>query len=199
VVRSTTVLDASRLGRLLPVTGKWILTSLLSYDREGSLGQFTFNLSASGLNVEVVADRLERDFSCVATIGGMRRSLLLDGELSQHLAETLRPFTHLRGLRIGQRWRIRLLDPLALMRGEGLEFQTQLAEVTAREMVAHRGRRVECFRIETPSAVAWADESGRVVRQEVQIPLAGRWVLTDEAYDAGQKREAMAGRKKERP
>ena len=55
--------------------------------------------------------------------------------------------------------------------------------VTAREAIEHHGEDVECFRIETEQTVAWADDDGHIIRQEVTIPLLGRWTMIDEPYD----------------
>jgi hypothetical protein len=195
LIRSTTVLDVSKIAGMLPVSGQWLLSTELSYDAHHVLDHGKFTLEAPGISGEVSAERLERDFSVIAKLGDMKKTLLLDGEMSQFLAETLRPFTHLEELNVGQRWRMRLLDPFALIKNQSVEFQTQLAEVTRMEVVEHDGVEVECFRVETPSATAWADHDGRVLKQEVQIPLIGRWTLVDEPFD-WQAREAVTrGRK----
>jgi len=193
LVRSTTVLDSARISSMLPVAGTWTLSTDLSYDAEGVLTQFHFGLLAPGLSADVNAERLERDYSCIARLGSIQKTMLLDGELSQSLAESLRPFTHLGNLRVGQSWRVRLLDPLAIIKSESLEFRTQIAKVTGRRAIRNGGRTIECFRIQTPSAVAYADDSGLVVRQEVQLPLGGRWILTDEPYDPAARRAAFRG------
>jgi len=87
-----------------------------------------------------------------------------------HLAETLRPFTHLKNLHVGQRWRLRLLDPIPLLQSGNMDLQISLVTVTGREPIDHGGRRIECFRVETEGAVAWVDDTGRVLRQEFKSP-----------------------------
>jgi hypothetical protein len=71
-----------------------------------------------------------------------------------------------------------------------LEFKVQLAEVKRRETIHHSGKDTECFRIETDGTVAWADKAGRVLRQEVRIPILGCFVLTDEAFDRSSYNQA---------
>ena len=194
-ISSTTLLEAGKVSGMMPITGSWLLGTDLAYDAGGRLDHFHFTLSAPGVTGEVDAERIERDFSVLARLGDTKKSMLLDGELSKYLSETLRPFTHLAGLRVGQSWRIRLLDPLALIRSGSVDFQTILARVTQMDIIEHRGGLVRCFRVESPTARAWADSTGRVLRQEVQLPLVGKWTLVDEPVDVDARRNALRAKK----
>jgi hypothetical protein len=98
----------------------------------------------------------------------------------------------LKNLRVGQRWRLRLLDPIPFLQSGKFDLQIRLATVAAREPIEHEGRRTECFRVETEGARAWVDDSGRVLRQAVQVPLLGKWTLTDEPYDPKARARALA-------
>jgi hypothetical protein len=189
---STTLLDLRPIATALPWPGPILCDTTLTYVRDGVLDQFRFRLEGTEVPILVVGERCGRDFSCTTTIGQVTNTVPLDGRLSECLAESLRPFTYLRDLHIGQSWRIRLLNPLALLWEQRPEFNMSLATVTGRETIDHRGRPVECFRIEAQGSVAWADDTGRVVRQEVRLPLLGRWVLTDEPYDRDARRAAIA-------
>jgi len=195
MVSSTTVLDAGKVAGMLPITGTWLLGTDLSYDAKGRLDHFHFTLATPAVSGDVDAERIERDFSVIARLGDMKKTMLLDGELSKYLSETLRPFTHLGGLRVGQSWRIRLLDPFALLRSGSVEFQTILARVAGLETIEHKGNLVQCFRVESPTARAWVDSSGRVLKQEVQLPLVGKWTLQDESVDADARRNAMKAKR----
>lgn len=203
LIRSTTVLDVGKISAGLPVGGKWVFSTELTYDAQDALDHCKFTLNAPGLYGEVSAERLERDFSVIAKLGGdvhnrsgeIKKSMLLEGDLSRYLSETLRPFTYLDDLHVGQRWRIHLLDPFALMKNQSVEFQTQLAEVTRLESVLCQGHLIECFRVETPSATAWADKKGRVLKQEVLMPLIGKWTLIDEPVDLTARRAVIPSRK----
>lgn len=194
MVRSTTVLEAGKVAGMLPVHGTWILSTDLVYDTQERLEHFKFTLNAPGVYGEVDAERIERDFSVIAKFGELKKTLLLDGELSRYLSETLRPFTHLERLRVGQSWRIRLLDPFSLIKNQSVEFQTQLARVTRRETIQVDDGMVDCFRVETPTATAWADENGKVLKQEVRLPLIGTWTLLDEPYDKESRLNAVPER-----
>lgn len=182
-VQSLTQLEVGEISNLLPMAGSLFLDSELSYSDESVLDGFEFRMESAVLSARVKGTRFEGEFACIAEIGGMKQSMALDTALSRFLGDSLRPFTHLEGIQVGQSWRLRLLDPISMLRGSGMEFRTQLVRVTARETITHRGGAVSCFRIETDGAIAWADERGRVLRQEVQVPLLGKWVIEDEPYN----------------
>ncbi len=190
-VHSTTLLDFRPLATAFPLRGPLLSDATLTYVGDGDLDQFRFRLEGAELPILVVGERCGRDFSCTTTMGQATTTIPLDGRLSECLAESLRPFTYLRDLQVGQSWRIRLLDPLALLMEQRPDFKMMLATVTDRETIDHQGRPVECFRIEAAGSVAWAGDTGRVLRQEVQLPLLGRWVLTDEPFDRDARRAAI--------
>ncbi|MBK8269008.1 MAG: hypothetical protein IPK83_12165 [Planctomycetes bacterium] len=162
----------------------------MNYDSKAQLESFNFKLEIAGLSARVTGTRYDTEFACIAQVGDMTQTMALDGEVSRYLGDSLRPFTHLKGLRIGQTWRLRLIDPIALLRGSSVEFTTRLVKVVARETIEHGGEKVDCFRIETDGAVAWSNDAGQVLRQEVQVPLLGRWVITDEPFDDAKRLKA---------
>lgn len=183
LVRSATRLDLGAIRTVLPLSGELVLQSDLSYAADDSLETFSFDLRSGGFEARIEGERYGRDYACTLRIGPKSWTIALEGEHSEYLGESLRPFTRLKNLTVGQRWRLRVLDPFAALQSQTLEFNTQVATVTARETIAHAGERVSCFRIETEGTVAWADDEGRVLRQEVNVPLLGRFVLTDEDFD----------------
>lgn len=191
-VHSTTLLDLRPIAGLLRLQEPLRCETSLIYVADGVLDQFRLRLEGAGVPIRVVGERCGRDFACTTKIGSLTKSVPLDGRLSECLAESLRPFTHLAGLHVGQTWRIRLLDPFSLLVGRGPEIKLHLVSVTRRETISHNGSRVECFRVETDNSVAWADDSGRVLRQEVQLPLVGRCILTDEPYSRAALEAALA-------
>ncbi len=189
-VHSTTALDLRLIDGLGPLGMRLLCDTCLTYLADGALDQFRLRVQGVGVPIEVVGERCGREFACTTTFGQAKSTLVIDGRLSECLAETLRPFTCLKDLKVGQRWRIRLLDPLSLLRGQGPDFSMRLATVTGREAIKHAGRDVSCFRIETDGTVAWADETGRILRQEIRLPVLGRWILTDEPFDRNARRAA---------
>lgn len=191
-VQSTTEFEIDALSAILPGIKTFVLDSNLTYGPDGSLEGFKFALHGAQVPIQVTGERYVRDFACTARVGQVTKTIPLDAGVSQALGESMRPFTHLKDLHVGQSWRIRLVDPLTLLRGESMEFQMEVAKVTARETIRHAGKELECFRIETPSATAWAADDGRVIRQEVTLPILGKWVLEDEVFDARARQLARA-------
>lgn len=189
-VHSLTQLDLGAISSALPIAGPLFVESDLSYDGNQHLEEFLFRLETAFVAARVRGVRFGQQFACEAQIGAIKQSMAIDAELSRYLGDSLRPFTHLQGLKIGQAWRLRLLDPMALLSHSSVEFTTKLVRVTARESIEHDGKPVECFRIETEGTVAWATDSGRVIVQEVQVPLLGKWMLTDERYNDRARLEA---------
>ncbi len=191
LVRSATKLDLGAIRTVLPLAGDLILQSNLNYDVDDTLDAFDFDFRGLGVEARVEGERYGRDYACIIHVGQRRWSIVLEARQSEYLGETLRPFTRLGSLAVGQRWRLHVLDPFAVLQNQKLEFKTRVAAVTARETIMHDGRQVPCFRIETEGTVAWADDEGRVLRQEVNVPLLGRFILIDEPFDREAWRKAV--------
>lgn len=186
-VHGMTVID---LTGILPVVSRLRLESTLSYDKNDALDEFQFRLDTDVASAKIAGERYDTEFACIAEIGPHKRQMSLDARLSSYLSDSMRPFTHLGGLTVGQSWRLRVLDPMALIRGEEPRFNVQLVRVTKRETIEHRGEKIECFRIETERTTAWADDTGRVLRQEVVIPFLGTWNMLDEPFDSEARQAA---------
>ncbi|HWL95687.1 MAG TPA: hypothetical protein VNT79_19375 [Phycisphaerae bacterium] len=190
-VHSTTRLDLQGISNLMPFAGDLFLDADLSYDPQGRLDGFVFRMETSAVAARIKGTRYDSEFACIAQIGKVTQTMAMDAELSRYLGDSFRPFTHLENLHVGQTWRLRLIEPLAMLRG-AMEFSTRLVKVERRETIRHAGKDVSCFRIETEGTVAWADDTGRVLRQEVQVPMLGKWTLEDEAYN---DRDRLAAKK----
>ncbi|GJQ25746.1 MAG: hypothetical protein HBSAPP02_07780 [Phycisphaerae bacterium] len=190
-VYSLSQLDIGKVTGLAPFSGPLLLETVVIFSGDNTLDDFKLNLMGGPMPVRVSAERFGSDFACTVRLGDSTMTMPFDGRTSSVLSETLRPFTHMGKLHVGQSWRLRLLDPLALLKGEAMEFQTELARVTRREQQSINGVELECYRIETRGAIAWADDEGRILRQEVTLPFLGKWILLDEPYDAAARRAAM--------
>ncbi|HPF40640.1 MAG TPA: hypothetical protein P5081_10160 [Phycisphaerae bacterium] len=191
-VHGITLLDVSGI---LPVAGivpvRTIrLESTLSYNLNDKLDQFSFVLDTEGASARIDGERYDQEFACVAKIGEIKRRIALDASLTAYLSDTFRPFTLLKGLKVGQSWRMRVIDPFALLQSQETKFDVRLVRVTRREKIKHRGAEIECFRVETDQTVAWADDDGHVLRQEVTMPFLGRWIMIDEPFDAHARQNA---------
>lgn len=182
-VQSTTLLNVHALSGIPLFSGEIGTETDLSYDESGQLSNFIFSIYGAGVPIRVSGERYAGDYAITAKLGAMTQFMSFDGQASRSLGDSLRPFTHLHGLTIGQTWRIRFLDPISLLKGETPEFEMRLVKVTARENIKHGGKDVLCYRVETDGTTAWADDTGRVLRQEVNIPLLGKWTMTDEKFD----------------
>lgn len=193
-IHSLTQLDVRKVSSMLPFAGDMYLTTDLTYGPAGGLNEFIFLMDSSAIQGRVQGVRYDKEFACKATVGAMTQTMTLDAELSKYIGDSMRPFTHLQGLHVGQTWRLRILDPFSMMRGGAADFTTKLVKVTGRETINHHGRMIACFRIESDGIIAWADESGRVLQQDVLIPLLGRWTITEEPFDDNAKRRAHSER-----
>lgn len=189
-VHSLTHLEIGGAIRLLPAVGDVLVDTSLTFEQGEQLRSFSFLMETAVLSARVRGFRYHNEFSCEAVVAGIRKTLSFDGDLSKHLGDSIRPFTHLEGLRVGQSWRLRSIDPMSLLQGGDVELSTRLVRVTRRQRINHDGQTVDCFRIETDDTTAWADDSGRILRQEVRIPLLGTWIMADEPFDANARRLA---------
>jgi hypothetical protein len=127
--------------------------------------------------------------------GPIRREMNLDFAASRMIGESMNPFASLPTLRVGQSWRMQMLDPLAAVLTGKTDFKPVVATVTGMETIPHPtepGRTVECFVVVTSpaSSKAWVDAKGTVFRQEAELPGVGRVTMIKEAYSERQREEA---------
>jgi hypothetical protein len=173
------------------------------FDMEGGLD--SFSLDVHGVPMTIIRVRGERRgiyFPCELQIGPIRRQASLDLSASRLIGESLRPFAFLPDLRVGQSWRMQLLDPMAAVMRRRAEFKPIVARVTGTEIIEHEGQPLECFVVETSpqSATAWVDSSGRVLMQRVDVPGFGKLTVRTEAYDEesrAQARQRVPDRRRE--
>jgi hypothetical protein len=122
-------------------------------------------------------------------VGEQEGRIILDSRAPAALGDCIRPFDRLPDLYVGRTWRLDLLDPISQILpnvdAAGLGFDRNiLIQVTAKEMLDFRGRMVETYVVEGGGAKGWVEsETGRVLRQEVTLPIIGKLVLLDEPYD----------------
>lgn len=127
------------------------------------------------------------DFTCRWKIGEAEGDFILPADMLRVFSEVTRPFDHMANLRVGQSWRMHIFNPLsALMPGtnaRNMGGEMIVAEVTGQENLFHRGENIRVFIVETDRARAWVAPDGRVVQQQIELPILGRLVLIDEPYD----------------
>jgi hypothetical protein len=138
------------------------------------------------------------EFACTWNLGEQEGRFLIESHAPKAWGDMIRRFDRLPNLHVGQSWRIKLLDPLAMLKPDmadsGMELEPIIVEVTRTEEIEHRGRKIETFVVEGADATAWVADDGRVLRQEVQVPLLGKLLLLDEPFDAVAHELARAGR-----
>ena len=79
--------------------------------------------------------------------------------------------------------RVTLTGRLASVTRRAGQFNVVLVRVTAKETIQHQSQAVECFRVEAPQLVAFVTSDGQVLRQEIEVPMFGRFVILSEPFD----------------
>ncbi len=133
------------------------------------------------------------EFVCSWRIANESGTFLLDADAPAALGDVIRPFDRLPELEVGQTWRVKLLNPLAALGPRGdtaVEAESMLIRVTGRQRIVHAGKQVETYVVKGGGATAYVAEDGRVLRQELTVPLLGDLLLLDERYDS-EAREAL--------
>ncbi len=156
------------------------------FDNDGGLDSFWLRvLGIPRTRVFVRGERHGIYFPCEIHLGPIHRQTNLEMSASRLIGDSLRPFSVLPTLHVGQSWRMQLLDPLSAALTRRVQFRSLVAHVTGMETIEHRGETVECFVVETsPQQVkAWVDRQGRVLLQEAEMPGLGRLLVRHEPYD----------------
>lgn len=186
-VRNQTMLQALQLPRGVTVPALRIDTEL-NYHGRSSLDQLQVTVYGLGPPVQLEGESIPpNDFPCQWQVGARRGSFVLSAEATRAIGDIIRPFDSLTGLAVGQSWRVKLLNPLAgIVPGWGggnMDTDTMLVRVVALQRIKHNGGPIQVFMLEAERFRAWVTPAGRVVRQEIDLPLFGVLTLVDEPYD----------------
>jgi hypothetical protein len=168
IARSTTLLESGALRKAIRVE------SHTGFNNKGRLDEFRLWVYGLPVQVTIEAASYGGDFPCIVTVGDERHEFTLQQETASALAEVFRPFVYLKGLHVGQTWRIASINPLGSLWGEDPAPEPVVARVAGRESIQYLGQTVPCFRVETRGAVAWVDDQGQVLLQEVELPMLGK-------------------------
>lgn len=190
LVHTLTALDGLPL--LPPIT----VDSKLTYAETGKLDSIDMRILGAPIRLEFRGEDYGMDFSCELITGPGpqdRFGFKLDAAAAATVNEALRPFTLLKDLHVGKTWRMRLINPLPVIRGGDAELEAFLVRVTAKETIVHNGERVECFRIESRNVRAWAGPDGLVLVQEVDLPIFGTLTIRQESYDERMRQAVSLG------
>jgi len=194
---STTIYGTLLLERL-PLVPAVLIETVTDFDAQGGMDSFSLDVyGVPMMKIQVRGERRGIYFPCEAHIGPLERQANLDLSASRLIGETLRPFTYLPTLRVGQRWRMQLLDAASIVAKQRAEFTSIVAEVTGTEVIRSPlyNEPVECFVVETSPqhAKAWVGPKGDVLLQEVDVPGLGKLSIREETFSQ-EKRSAAKQR-----
>ncbi len=164
-------------------------TRLRYRQEDGLLSDLVMTLYGLPTSVRLRGEFVPPDeFACKWKLGQRPGgTFVLDAEATRAIGDVFRPFRRMPGLYVGRTWRLSVLDPLAHilpgLKDQGMLAEPMIVRVTRQETIQHRGTAVETFVVETRRTKAWVAPDGRVLRQEVELPILGRLTLRDEAFD----------------
>lgn len=186
-LRTRTALESIPLGPNL-VTPQAVINSSLVYRRSGILDHFRMTVHGFPLEVRLEGElQASGEFPCQWVIGPHSGSFILSERATKSFGDMIRPFDTLPNLFVGKTWRVDLFNPLTQMMpgvgSSGFSAQSMLVRVEAEEPLQHRGQTVTAFRVESEGLRAWVAADGRVLRQEVQMPLFETLTLVEEPFD----------------
>jgi uncharacterized protein (DUF697 family) len=197
-VKTTTVLQPI----VLPAAGGVVTPRVrvemgLTY-RAGEATVDTLDFKMFGLPVPISLEgeaMPSGEFPFTWRVGDYRGKAMLDSRVPAALGDVIRPFDRLPNLYVGRSWRLDLLDPFSQLvpqlKQADLSLEPILVQVTRRETILHQGRPVDAYVVEGGGATAWVAQDGRVLRQEVVLPLLGKLILRDEPYDEDARRRVI--------
>ena len=168
------------LGDLGPLL---IDTDIKFTNDDDRLREFAMQVRGAPYKVTVEGELLGSEIVCHVQVGLKRRAFHVNAAAAGVIGESLRPFSMLPELRVGQTWRLYVVDPLGLMLGGKVAPKPVIARVTGRERITHRGEPVDAFVVEWPASRSWVDRNGGVLRTEVDLPLVGRVIIRSEPFD----------------
>jgi len=182
---NTTIYGTVRLNRVM-LFPPLLVETTTQLEPTGCLD--SFSLDVYGVPVTRISIHGEKRgiyFPCELQVGPLHRQANLDLAASRMIGESLRPFGYLPTLKVGQAWRMQLIDPLSAVITRRTQFNAIVARVTGTETIEHLGQQVQCFVIQTSDGQvkAWADRLGRVLVQRVDVPGLGPITVRQEPYD----------------
>jgi len=203
LVLTTTVLQPIHLPGGVTTPRVRIETKLSYAPEESHVEELFFWMHGLGVPVSLKGAAMPSgEFPCKWQVGSQRGAFVLDTRAPAALGDVIRPFHRLPDLYVGRTWRIKLLDPLSNvlpnLEAAGLSLEPILVRVTRTEMITHDEERIRAFVVEGGGATAWVAPDGRVLRQEVQVPLFGTLVLLEEPYDEEARDSATRSVRSER-
>lgn len=170
------------------------------YTVEGVLDEFTLRLETAEADLKLHGERFPSDFSFTFESGPIDKAFKVPLSSGGLFTGAFNPFSELGKLQVGTKWRMQVVNPVALLTGVGNRFIPLLVEVTGEERIATPEGVKNCMVVESPSAKAWVDADGRVQVQEVTLPVVGSLRIVreagfDEAERVKTRRASLRGRR----
>lgn len=170
------------------------------YTVEGVLDEFTLRLETEETDLKLHGERFPSDFSFTFESGPMDRAFKVPLSSGGLFTGAFNPFSELGNLQVGKKWRMQVVNPVALLTGVGNRLIPLLVEVTGEERIATPQGVKNCMVVESPSAKAWVDADGRVQVQDVTLPVVGSLrIVRDAGFDDAQRvqtrRASLGGRR----
>jgi hypothetical protein len=154
------------------------------FAQDGALDEFSLAIHGAGEPIRLLGERFGDQFGFQLLVGASPRQLFtLSGSEAGLVADAFRPFPTLPNLEVGQSWRMQVVNPLAVVSGVGSKMIPMLVQVTGKERLITDDGAAECFVVETDGARAWVKGDGVVLKQEVELPLGGRFTIIDEPFE----------------
>ena len=104
---------------------------------------------------------------------------VLDFDSAMALATGLTPIHPPSGLRIGREWTVHRIDPLSVVFGSEVTRKPLMARVERQEEIVVMGEKRTAFvvslRGERYEALAWVDETGKILQE--RVPFGSGWPL----------------------
>ena len=121
-----------------------LIETVSSFDAEGALDSFNLDVfgvrlpgvrTGSAMKIHVHGERRGIYFPCEMQFGTFFKEASLDVSASRLIGDSLRPFSYLPSLSVGQAWRMQILDPVAVALSGKTQFRSIIARVTGTETI----------------------------------------------------------------
>lgn len=144
------------------------------YRADGTLDELTIRAENREAGMRLHGERFHTDFSFIFESGPLEKAFKIPLTEGSMISGAFHPFSALTNLRVGQRWRMQVVNPIAALTGVGSRFTPVLVEVTGEERIETPAGSRNCLIIESENSKAWIDANGAVLVQEMTVPIVGR-------------------------
>jgi hypothetical protein len=195
LTESFTRLDVIRAGEDI-LTPELVISSRVYVQADGRLDRFSVQVEGFGQIMELRGKYLPpEDFPCEWQVGEQKGTFNLPAAATRSMGDAIQPIRQLGRVQVGQSWRIEIFDPLSGtlpgLLGQGLDTNSIVVRVSDIVNIEHQGETRRVFLLESDHLRAWvADDTGQALRQEVTLPLLGRFRLEAEPFSFEAREEA---------